>query len=256
MAKNDDLDSLICDSRLTDADFDGLYEVLGIKGSVAITQRREILNREIRHAYGHAIANLFRGFFDPDYIAILKGTAERLKLPLKDHNTVDEIEDKILVEIIELARDQMIKEKGSAAWAEIERSVDAEVDRLIAEGKLPKDVADKLKNLRGAALIAAIVGGRFAGFALYIVANQIFFAIARFLGLGIGVALAGPIIGRVLAALLGPAGWLLAAALLVYDLGNTNWGKVVPAVVMVIVLRRRLRFGDDGEPSAHALKPV
>lgn len=246
MARNDELDTLICDNRLADPDFADLYEILGIKAPVAVTQRREILNREIRHSYGHTVANLFREWFEPDYVEILKGIAGRLKLPLKDHNTVDEIEDKILVEIIELARDQIIKEKGAEAWAKIERDVDAEIERLIAEGKIPKDVADKLKNLRGAALIAAIIGGRFAGFALFIVANQVFFAIARFLGLGIGVAVAGPIIGRALAFLLGPAGWLLGAALLVYDLGNTNWGKVIPSVVMVIVMRRRLKFGDDG----------
>ena len=31
MAKNDDLDAVLCDPRMTVKDFDDLYEVLGIK---------------------------------------------------------------------------------------------------------------------------------------------------------------------------------------------------------------------------------
>ena len=246
MAKNDELDILLCDDRMTVKDFEHLYKVLSVTAYVPITERREIVNREIRHAYGHTITNLFREWFDPDYIQIVRATAERLRIPVKDHHSVDEIEDKIIIEIIELAREQITKEKGPEAWAEIERDVEDEVNRLIAEGKLPQDVADKLKNLRGAALMAALLGGRMAGFVLYIVANQVFFAIARWLGLGIGVAVAGPIIGRTLSILLGPAGWMLSAALLVYDFGNSNWSKVVPSVVMVISLRRRFRYSDEG----------
>lgn len=154
------------------------------------------------------------------------------------------------MEIIDLAREQIIKDQGEAAWKEIEKQIEAEVARLIAEGKIPTHLADQIKNLRGAALLAAVFGGRMAGFLLYIVVNQVFFAIARLLGLGIGVAIAGPIIGRKFAVLLGPVGWLAGDILLAYDLGNPNWGRVIPAVVFAIALRRRFQFDEEGmDPS-------
>lgn len=248
MAKNDELDAVLCDPRMTEKDFADLYEVLEIKTGVPDSERRIFFNTEIRHSYGHTFVNrLFREWFDPDYSEIARETAKKLKLPVKETNTLEEIEDKILVEIIELAREKIVKEQGEQAWKDIERSVEEEIARLVSEGKIPAQFAEEFSKLRGAALIAAIIGGRVAGFALFIVANQIFFAISRSLGLRIGVALAGPIIGRTLAFLLGPAGWALSAILVAFDLGNTNWRKVIPAIVMIISLRRRFRFGDGGD---------
>jgi uncharacterized protein YaaW (UPF0174 family) len=90
--------------------------------------------------------------------------------------------------------------------------------------------------------MAALASGRLAGFALYKVSMQAFFQIARFMGWRIGVAAAGPMIGGALSFLLGPAGWLLAGLTLVYDLGNTNWQKTIPAVVMTSILRRKHGF--------------
>lgn len=250
MAKNDELDVLLRDPRLTDKDFADLYEILGIKIGVPNSDLSEFFNREIRHSYGHSAANLFRDCFEPDYSEIVKGTAIKLKIPIKEHHTLEEVENKIIVEIIEIAKEEIIKKKGKSAWEEIEKSVADEVDRLIKDGKIPQQFADEFKDLRGAALMAALLGGRLAGFLLFILANQVFFAVARSLGLGIGVAIAGPIIGRTLAFLLGPPGFVLAGILMAFDLGDTNWKKVVPAIAMVISLRRRLQFGDEGSSAA------
>ena len=96
--------------------------------------------------------------------------------------------------------------------------------------------------------MALIVAGRLSGIAVYLWANRIFFAISRTLGLGIGVAVAGPVIGRVLSFLLGPAGWILTGVWLVYEIGNTNWRKTISAVVAVALLRRRLRWKESQVP--------
>ncbi|HEY5741003.1 MAG TPA: hypothetical protein VIS99_00565 [Terrimicrobiaceae bacterium] len=243
MAKNDELDQLLCNERMTDKDFADFYEVLKIKCGVPIAQRVEFMNQSVRHAYGHKIVNFSRDCYSPDYSEIIRGTAKKLKIPVKDNNTLRELEDKIIIEVIEQIREQIIKTKGEEAWREIEKNVIEEIDRLIAEGVLPQDVAEELKKLRGAALFAALIGGRLAGFSLYIVITQAFYAISRWLGLGIGVAVAGPIIGPAIAFILGPVGWILAGVLIAFDLGNTEWGKVIPAVVLAISFRRRFEYG-------------
>ena len=93
--------------------------------------------------------------------------------------------------------------------------------------------------------MAAIIAGRLGGFLLFMIANQIFFKITTTLGIRIGVAVAGPIIGRVLSSLLGPAGWILTGILLVYDFGNTNWKKVIPSVVATAMFRRQFEFESE-----------
>jgi len=243
MAKNDELDQLLRNEKMTDKDFGDLYEVLKIKQGVPVLQRVEFVNQSIRHAYGHAAANIFRDCYDPDYDYIIRGIAKKLRVPVKEHNTLRELEDKIIIEVIEQIREQIIKTKGEAAWREIEDNIMQEIDRLIADGTLPQDVADELKKLRGAALFAALIGGRIAGFALYIVITQVFYAVSRALGLAIGVAVAGPILGPAIAFVLGPAGFILAGLLVAFDLGNTNWGKVIPAIVLSISFRRRFEYG-------------
>ncbi len=113
---------------------------------------------------------------------------------------------------------------------------------MVRSGKIPEDIASQLRGLGPGMMMAALVGGKLAGFGLYMVVNQLFFAIARSLGLRIGVAVAGPIIGRTLAFLLGPAGWALAGIWLIFDLGQTNWKKTIGAVVMIAILRKKYDF--------------
>ena len=90
--------------------------------------------------------------------------------------------------------------------------------------------------------MSLLLAGRLGGFGIYIVANQLFFALARSLGLRIGVAVAGPIIGRTLAFLLGPSGWALATVWLFLELVDTNWKKTIAAVTMIAAFRRRFAW--------------
>lgn len=244
MSEYDELDQLLQEPGVSEEDFKSLATVLKIDDPVprSAVKRRKLFNSEIRHCYGHTFANVFRNEYEPDYGEIVRAVASKLKLRIPDGDTITDIEHKIVVAVIENAKAQIIKEKGQAAWDSIEADAEEEIRKRVAEGKFPKEVLDDLKKLRGGMLLAALIGGRLAGIGLYLVANQIFFAIARNLGLRIGVAIAGPIIGRTLAFLLGPAGWVLGGIWLLYDFGNTSWRKVVPAVVIVAMLRARLQF--------------
>lgn len=239
MAVSDKLDALLNNDRLASEDWNSLAKILKIK-KISIHKECKRFNKEIRHAYGHTAVNIFRKWYEPDYIDILRGTAKKLKVPVKKHNTEEEIEDKIITEVLEITKNRIIKEKGQAAWDEIERQVEEEILKMIKEGKLSQSAVQELKKHKGVALMGLLLAGKLSGFAIYILANQIFFAVARQLGLKIGVAVAGPIIGQTLAFLLGPAGWIIAGLWLAYDIGNTNWRKVIPAVIFVAMMRKKI----------------
>ena len=244
MAKFDQLDEVLNNSTLTMEDFLALAEVLDEKNHMPMDheERREFFNQKIRHAYGNVFPNMFRNWWEPDYKEIVRAVAKKMGVHC-DKLEIEAIEEKILCDVIDLAKKEIIKEKGIQEWEKIMEQTEVGIQQAINEGKIKTDEAAKLKSLSGAALFAALIGGKLAGFALFMVANQIFFAIARTLGLGIGVAVAGPIIGKTLAFLLGPAGWVLAGIAVIFSLGDTNWKKVIPAVVLVAVYRRKIKYG-------------
>ena len=248
MAQYDKLDKVLNDSKMTNEDWFNLAKILEInEENVPALQsaKRKLFNKELRHSYGHAAVNIFRNEFEPDYREIVCGTAEKLGIDKEialSKSSIEEIEDKIIIEVLSNLKQQIIKEQGAVAWQKIEDAVEGEIQKLIAEGKCPKDATDVLLKMSGPALFAAIFAGRMAGFGLYIAVNQLVFAIARQVGINVGVAVAGPIVGRVLAGFLGPAGWLASAAWLFYTVGDTNWKRVIPAIFMVASLRKRFLY--------------
>ena len=245
MAENDKLDIVLSDPSLSTQDLFELAKVLEVENKLTLPgeKARILLNEELRHAYGNSITNPFRNSFEPDYYDIVRGVAKKLKLHFEKESTTEEIEELILAELIEQAKAYIIKEKGQQEWDKIIEQTEAFIQAAIKEGKINAHDAAKLKTMSGAAMVSALIAGKLAGFALYIVVNQIFFAIARSLGLSISVTIAGPIIGKALAFLLGPAGWLIAGVAILWEVGGTNWKKVVPAVVMVAIYRRKIQYG-------------
>ncbi len=239
MAIGDELDKLLADDRLLREDWEGIEKVLGIAVPTDASERRTLVSKEIRHNYGHTVFNMFREWYEPDYVEIVRATASELDIKVMDHYSVNYIEDQILSEVIDRARKNIIKEHGQAAWDKIVKQVEQDIDEMISKGGLSSAVMESLKKARGAGVVAMLISGNLAGFALYAVLNQTFFAIARFVGLRVGVAVAGPVIGTTVAFLLGPAGWLIAGLLLVFDLGNTSWKKTIPAVVIIASYRRK-----------------
>lgn len=246
MARNDELDGLIRDPLMTEEDWAFLREAMNPELQADIAK----INEYVRHTcYGHSVANLFRDTYEPDYLEIVRATAKKLKINVRDHHTVNDIEDRILVEIIDQMKDGIIKEKGQAEWDRIEREAEEELRKAAAEGRMPGADAKAVKGAAPGTIMALIYAGRLSGIGIYLWANRIFFAISRFLGLGIGVAVAGPIIGRLLSLLLGPPGWMLTAVWLIWDLGKTNWRKTIQAVIAIAILRRQIDFrrsGGDG----------
>ena len=255
MAINDELDSLLDSQLMEDEDWEFVTGTMNEADAAIITPplRESAMNEYVRHTcYGHSITNIFRDTWSPDYIDIVLSVAKKLNITVRDHHSVVDLEGRILQEVFESIKERFIKDKGEDEWRRVEQEAQDEIEKLAKEGRIPQADILQLKGLKPGGVMALMVAGRMSGIAVYLWANKIFFAISRSLGLRIGVAVAGPIIGRTLSFLLGPAGWVLTGMWLVYEIGNTNWRKTISAVVAIALLRRRLQ-GKEQQSSDHAV---
>ena len=244
MSKHDQLDTVLKSEMLSREDFDALAEAIGEEQSMPWDkeERRIFLNKKIRHAFGHMLVNPFRDWWEPDYRIIVEATAKKLNVHYEKSMSLEQIEENILLEILEIAKKTIIKEHGKEAWNEIVQQAEAEIRESIAKGQIKGDEALRLKALSSGSIFAALIAGKLAGFSLYIVVNQLVFAIARYLGIPLTVGLAGPILGKTLAILLGPVGWLLGGIFTLIQIGDTSWKKVIPGIVIVAIYRRKIKF--------------
>ena len=95
MAKNDELDVVISDPRISDDEWAAFGEILDIKDILSISwhKRQELVNKEIRHYYGHTLLNVGRTAYEPNYVdPILVEVAKKLKVSVSNHR-VEDIED-------------------------------------------------------------------------------------------------------------------------------------------------------------------
>lgn len=252
MSKNDQLD-LVLQKITSRDDWESLAKVCDCESSIKVnslssSELCKKFNAEIRSNYGHTFANIFRNEYEPDYSKILKETAVKLKVKLVpkcelELYDVECLEKEILTIILEQVKAQIIIEKGYSAWNKIEIETKKGMEKLYAEGKITLEEMNDLKKYAGAGgMIALLTLGNLSGFMIYMIANQLFFAISRYLGLSIGVAVAGPVIGKSLALLLGPAGWALSGLWVLAGLGDTNWKKTIGAVVFVAAMRQQQKY--------------
>lgn len=142
--KNDALDVVL--NKITDKkDWQTLLEICDCKATIKLEDLSNkglalAFNREIRSNYGNSFVNIFRDEYSPDYSDIVKATAERLSIKnipdsLTDYG-IEVLENKIIDEVLERAKKQIIKEQGFAAWDEIEKEAAADIDKLYAAGKI------------------------------------------------------------------------------------------------------------------------
>lgn len=247
MSKNDELDIVL--QKITDReDWESLkevckYEALDIDDLTKQGLVKEF-NKEIRSNYGNTLKNIFRDEYSPDYSDIVKAVAAKFKI-IVPKGTLSEydircIEEQLLIVILETTKEKIIKEKGYAAWEDIEKEASNSFEEIYKDGKITLDEYEEIKGkIISSGMLATIITGRMSGFAVYMLTNQLFFAVSSYLGLGIVV---GPIIGRSLAFLLGPAGWMLTGLWALYGLGSTNWEKTIGAVLIIGAFRKKQEF--------------
>ena len=151
MAKFDQLDEVLNNSTLTMEDYLSLAQVLDEEHHMPMDpeERREFLNKNIRHAYGNFLPNAFRNWWEPDYVEIVRAVAKKMSVHYDSTMSVEAIEENILRDVIDLAKKAIIKEKGSQEWDKIMQETEAGIHQAITEGRIKADEAAKLKSLSG-----------------------------------------------------------------------------------------------------------
>ena len=78
MAKNDELDSLLTDSRVNSDEWEALDDILEIKNimSLGLLERQKVVNKEIRHNAIFKLKRMINNEYDPDYVPILRDAAK------------------------------------------------------------------------------------------------------------------------------------------------------------------------------------
>ena len=242
--KNDALDVVL--KKITDEeDWQVLLEICDCKATIKLeeltnTGRALAFNKEIRSNYGNNFVNIFRDEYSPDYSDILKATAEKLSIEnIPDYLTdydIEVLEYNIIVKILKMVKKQIIKARGFAAWDEIEKEAVDNIDKIYAAGKITSEYYTRLKNIAASSsIMEEIIAGKVSGFVLYVIINQIFFAISRYLGLGIDVRIGWPIFTL----LYSPLYPFLTD---IYANRDKNWKKTILTVVFIAVMRQKLKY--------------
>lgn len=219
----------------------------GKQAKLETSSRRQLIkffNEEIRHNYGHTLANLllFRDEYTPDYDDILKATAEHLsidnipeKLTIRD---VEHLENNIIAKGLENIKESIIKDKGLSVWENMERVAMSEIAKLYTDGKISTEDYGLLKRYAcSEGLLAAVASEKLTGFTLYLVIQQLFFVMGRYLAQKMGIGVTEQIVGSTM--FLIPAVWVLLLGPVIYELGNTNWTKTIGVVIYIAAMRKK-----------------
>lgn len=275
MAKFDELDQILFrnpinhSSWLSDEDWESLAESLEIpveKLPAYQLARRSLINKEFRHSYGHTFLNFFRDEYSPDYSTIVYDCAEQLELVLPDDSTLEEVEDRILIELVKKTKAK-IDSSDEMNWQSIENKALLELHRL-DPNVLTDGVLQEFEDIKPGTLTDLIIDGKLPGFSLYIAINHLINATILyeqniwnkvFAVTSIVAAPTASILGRVIMTgasralgVLGPIGATASAVWVGYDLGNTNWKRVFKTIPQIIMFRRWFTF-EEVKSNANSL---
>jgi len=188
MARKDELDLLLRDERINEAEWQALGKALGIYKILQKNkdQKRSSVNEEFRHCFGHTVANFLRNKYEPDYRIILKETFEKIGMKaFQDNEKIFYIEEKFYNFIIKDVEIEVADENNF-------------FDKVIESGKNSWNFGKKFKNLSLKDGAVAVVGGLPLA-----VINKTFF--------------------------------------------DTNWKKVIPTILIISLIRKRLKILDEFE---------
>ena len=190
---------------------------------------------ELRLFGGNTIANLIRGGQGLPYKEIVQDVASKLKVDYTDDDSVEEVELKILIEILKRSFDKMS---------------DVERDEVIRE--FEKAGGSKLDFSNGfpmATVMVQIIMSSSRKLA-YQIATIVASVIAKTV-LGQGLKLVGAnlmkraFIGRMIGVFTGPIGWTITAIWTAIDISGPAYRVTIPCVCHIAYLRQKAKNQDD-----------
>ena len=186
---------------------------------------------EIQLFGGHMLMRLMRGHGVP-YREVAFDVGEKLKADIKDSDSVETIEEKILKKVVSDTWDRMTDDQKRELWEFVGKKTD-DFDPTTILGKQ--------------ALLAAVIALiRLGGFRSYILAVQI--TNAAFIALfGRGLAFAANAgMMRLMGVFVGPVGWLVTILWTVIDLSGPAYRVTIPIVLYVATLRMKFKIKRSG----------
>ena len=187
----------------------------------------------IRLFGGNSIPNFFRDE-GPSYKEIVQGVAKKLKVEYGPYEAVEQVEMKILIDMLKRSFDQM----GARERDEIIKAFE-------------KAGAENLDFRTGfpAAAILAQIGVRMSGFLAYQIAVIVANSVAKAV-LGHGLKLAtNATLTRLIGVFAGPIGWITTVLWTAIDIAGPAYRVTIPCVCHVAYLRQKIQsredFGDD-----------
>lgn len=185
-----------------------------------LTENSDLLIKEIQEFGGNSIINFFRGK-GVSYREIVVDVADHMKAKFDKSDSVETIELKILLAVVEKSMEKMSPEEQR------------EFFEKVSGGKVMG-----IGPMAMAALQTIILAG---GFSSYMLATTVANAVAKqLIGRGLGFAAAGGLM-RIIAQFAGPIGWALTAIWSAFDLASPAYRVTVPCVVQIAFMRQRAK---------------
>ena len=226
-ASNEDLEPLV--KYLTKP----ITEELSIKENYKkhYPNHREYVNEiafELRLFGGNTIANIFREE-GPPYEEIVQDVASKLNVDYADDDSVEEVELKILLEMLKRAFDKMSDAERNELIKTFE---EAGIEEMDFSSGFPM------------AAIMAQMAVKSAGFVAYRIAVIVANAIARtVLGSGLSLA-ANATLTRALGVFAGPIGWAITGIWTIGTVSKPAYRVMIPCVCHIAYIRQKTKNQD------------
>ena len=180
---------------------------------------------------GHSVANVFRSMGLADelsYIKVYSDAAKKIGIDAKKSWSGPKIEEEISKKIVQDMMDKMTPEQ----CAQLEEELAKEAQKLDKAGA----------KVGTGVTLAALVAAQASGFTVYLLASTALGAITSTLGITLPFAVYTAM-SSTIAVVIGPVGWAGLGIFAIYKLGNTNYKKLIPAIVAISALRNKQKLG-------------
>lgn len=214
--------------KATQEERDTLAEILE-----AVDSSAENIAFQLQWSYQSIFGWMFKEDEDVSYTEIVIKVAKKL-----DINYLG-----VSLEDLEI---QIAQHVLKATWEEMTPEQREEVESELRETAQKFDKAGAFVG--SGSIFAALTGAKLSGFSIYLLATTSLGAVTSGLGITLPFAVYTTMT-QTIGLFLGPLGWISAGLFAMWKITDTNYKRVIPAVICVAAIRARLR--EEERPDKH-----